>query len=238
MKLPRNRGKEGRDDLLFGTPKVQATLKEAVADIQYLLSRGYAEKSALQLVGNRYRLNVRQQKAVQGMGASQEQIAQRKQTELPLEQLTGQDIAIDGFNLLIILESALSGAYVFKGLDDCYRDLSSVHGTYKRVQQTEGALQLVGDTLKELQTGNVLWYFDQPVSNSGRLKTMLGELTQEKGYDWNIELDYNPDKLLAETDRVVVSSDAWVLDRAGRWCNLAKALIEGKISAAQVVFSK
>ncbi|GAB5398862.1 MAG: DUF434 domain-containing protein [Aureisphaera sp.] len=238
MKSPRNRGKEGRDDLLFGTQKVQATIKEAVADMHYLLSRGYAEKSALQLVGNRHRLNVRQQKAVQGMSASAAQIAQRKQTELSLEQLKDQEIAIDGFNLLIILESALSGAYVFKGLDDCYRDLSSVHGTYKRVQQTEGALLWVGDTLMELQTGNVLWYFDQPVSNSGRLKTLLGQLAQEKDYDWTIELDYNPDKLLADSDRVVVSSDAWVLDRAGRWCNLAMELIESKISTMQVVFAE
>ncbi len=221
---------------MFGTEKAQATLKEAVADMHYLLSRGYAEKSALQLVGNRHRLNVRQQKAVQGMSASIAQISQRKQTELSVEDLKGQLIAIDGFNLLIILESALSGAYVFKGLDDCYRDLSSVHGTYKRVQQTEGALQLVGDTLKELQAGNILWYFDQPVSNSGRLKTLLGELAQEKNYDWTMELDYNPDKLLAETDRVVVSSDAWVLDRAARWSNLAGALIESRISTTQVVF--
>ncbi|MBX2826805.1 MAG: DUF434 domain-containing protein [Flavobacteriaceae bacterium] len=236
MTSPRNRGKEGRDDLMFGTEKAQATLKEAVADMHYLLSRGYAEKSALQLVGNRHRLNVRQQKAVQGMSASIAQISQRKQTELSVEDLKGQLIAIDGFNLLIILESALSGAYVFKGLDDCYRDLSSVHGTYKRVQQTEGALQLVGDTLKELQAGNILWYFDQPVSNSGRLKTLLGELAQEKNYDWTMELDYNPDKLLAETDRVVVSSDAWVLDRAARWSNLAGALIESRISTTQVVF--
>jgi len=55
----RNRGKEGSDDKLFGTSKMQQQIKEALQDMSYLLSRDYAEKSAVQLVGNRYRLNVR-----------------------------------------------------------------------------------------------------------------------------------------------------------------------------------
>ncbi|MEL6810453.1 MAG: DUF434 domain-containing protein [Bacteroidota bacterium] len=238
MPNPRNRGKEGRDDLLFGSEAVQEKLKEAISDMHYLLSRGYAEKSSLQLVGNKHRLNVRQQKAVQGMSASEAQIQQRISSRLSLPELKGQEIAIDGFNLLIILESALSGAYVFKGLDECYRDLSGVHGTYKRVQQTEQALTLVGEFLKEAKAGNVLWLFDQPVSNSGRLKTLLGTLAQEKGYDWTIWLDYNPDKLLAKSDRIVVSSDAWILDRVGRWFNLAGYLIEGNLSNTHVIHSK
>ncbi|MFC4635101.1 DUF434 domain-containing protein [Dokdonia ponticola] len=50
----RNRGKEGRDDLLFGDPKMRLKIKEAVTDVSYLLSRGFAEKSSVQLVGNRY----------------------------------------------------------------------------------------------------------------------------------------------------------------------------------------
>ena len=78
MPNPRNRGKNSNDDQLFGSDKIQQKLKEAVIDMHYLLSRGYAEKSSLQLVGNRYRLNVRQQQAVQGMSASEEQIEQRK----------------------------------------------------------------------------------------------------------------------------------------------------------------
>ena len=60
----KNRGKETSDDVLFGTLKVQVKLKKAVADMHYLLNRGYSEKSALVLVGNHYRLNSRQQQAV------------------------------------------------------------------------------------------------------------------------------------------------------------------------------
>ncbi|WP_299766850.1 DUF434 domain-containing protein [uncultured Dokdonia sp.] len=222
----RNRGKEGRDDLLFGDPKMQHKIKEAVTDISYLLSRGFSEKSSVQLVGHRYRLNTRQQKAVQGMSATAEQVAHRKTTKVSINQLKDQTLIIDAFNILIILESFFSGAYIFKGLDDCYRDVSSVHGTYKRVQQTQNVLIAIGDFLKEAQVKEVIWVFDQPVSNSGRMKMLLGELSRKRTYKWQCILDYNPDKVLAQSDYIVASSDAWILDRAQRWFNLSGAIIE------------
>ena len=90
---------------------------EAITDHSYLLGRGFAEKSALQLVGNRYRLNVRQQRAVQGMSEASEKLIKRAENCLKPEKLANQEMILDGFNVLILLESALSGAYLFKGLD-------------------------------------------------------------------------------------------------------------------------
>ena len=235
MTKQRNRGKNSNDDALFASETIQLKLKDDVADMHYLLSRGYAEKSSLQLVGNRRRLNVRQQQAVQGMSASSQQIELRHSRQIAFDAIGQDTIIIDGFNLLIILESALSGAYVFKGLDNAYRDLSGVHGTYKRVQQTKQALLLVGELLKN---NRVIWVFDKPVSNSGRLKTMLREISEEEGFDWEVILDNNPDKLLAESNYIVVSSDAWVLDRAKRWLNLAAYSIEHHISDANIIYSK
>lgn len=156
MSKLKNRGKEGRDDFLFQSKDQQRILKEAVKDMVHLLSRGYAEKSSLSLVGNRYRLNTRQQKAVRGMSASNTQLDHRRASHLESQQLENTRIVIDGFNLLIILESVLSGAYVFKGRDGCYRDLSSVHGSYKRVQKTETALVCIGEALQGLDVTSVL----------------------------------------------------------------------------------
>jgi hypothetical protein len=42
--------------MLFGLEKQISKIKLAVQDMQYLLTRGYAEKAASDLVGNRYRL--------------------------------------------------------------------------------------------------------------------------------------------------------------------------------------
>lgn len=234
MPTQRNRGKNSNDDNLFGSETIQQKIKEAIVDMHYLLSRGYAEKSSLQLVGNKHRLNVRQQQAVRGMSVSQQQMKRRKSHEITFDNLDTETIIIDGFNLLIILESTLSGAYVFKGLDEAYRDLSGVHGTYKRVQQTESALLLVGNLLKNYK---VIWVFDKPVSNSGKLKTMLRETAEQHGFNWEIILENNPDKVLAESGHIVVSADAWVLDRAERWLNLGSYIIEQHISEATIIHS-
>jgi hypothetical protein len=220
----RSRGKVANDDKLFGDKKQAKAIKNALSDLAFLLERGYAEKSALQLVGNRYKLNVRQQKAVQGMSASQSDIEIRKSKEL--KNIQGKTIAIDGFNLIIILESALSGAYIFKGLDGCYRDLSGVHGTYKKVKHTHEGLILAGNTLTQLGAKEVIWYLDQPISNSGRLKVLLHEIAESNNYNWQVELVYNPDKVLAATEHVVVSSDAWILNEAKQWFNLAPQVLK------------
>ena len=74
----RNRGKEASDDILFGNPKVTIAISEAVRDVSYLLGRGYNNKSSVTLAGSRYKLNVRQQKALRGMAASPQEVELRQ----------------------------------------------------------------------------------------------------------------------------------------------------------------
>lgn len=216
----RSRGKNSGDDKLFGGPKMQARLKSAVEDLSLLLSRGYPPRSSLALVGNRHRLNVRQQKAVQGMSAAVTQVAYRNQNSMSLSGLRGKHAAVDGFNVLILLESMLSGAYLFKGMDGFYRDLSSVHGSYKKVKQTTGAIQLVAQFYKEAGLTGMHWYFDKPVSNSGRLKQLIEETAQEQHCHWEVTLSYAPDKDIAASSNIAITSDAWVLDQAAANFNL------------------
>ncbi len=233
----RNRGKEASDDRLFGTTIMHNKLKEAATDMCYLLTKGYAEKSAVQLVGHRYRLNSRQIKVLQGMSASKQAIDIRQKRAISPNDLNNKIVIIDGFNLLIILESALSGAYLFKGLDGYYRDISSVHGTYKRVQKTEEALILIGKILGNLQIKKALWYFDSPVSNSGRLKALLYEIAIKYNFAWDIYLDHNPDKIIATSEHIAISADAWILNQVKHNCNLGAYLIENYITDPLIVFS-
>lgn len=234
--MAKNRGKHANDDKIFGS-KWQPIFKEAIVDLSYLLSRGYGLKSSCQLVGNRYRLNARQQKALMRMAASEQAIIDRSQKSVNKENLEQETVLIDGFNMLIILESALSGAYIFKCQDGTYRDISSVHGSYKRVIQTEKAIVLIGEVLKKLNVQKVIWYFDAPVSNSGRLKTMLYDFAERHQFNWEIHLDNNPDTVLAKSDHIVISADAWILDECQRWFNLGKLLMETHLEVEHVVYS-
>lgn len=188
--------------------------------------RGYAESSALKLVGDRYRLNARQRHALLRASCADSTAISRKYSERQAAQLVGQPVFIDGYNLLIGVESALSGGLLFLCRDGCYRDIASIHGTYKSVIETQPAIICIGQALQTLQTGPVCWYFDAPVSNSGRLRQKITEFIAPYAWQWQIELLNNPDKALAEAQGVVITSDGWILDRAPQgWFNMLKYLI-------------
>lgn len=222
----RSRGKNTEDDPLFGSEKQISKLKLAVQDMQYLLTREYPERAASELVGNRYRLKSRQIQALRGASASDIQIQNRKLKQLKVSDLTDKTVYIDGFNVLILLESLLSGAYIFEGVDGCFRDLSGVHGTYKSVNQTLQAVELIATFFQKSQLNKLVWLFDQPVSNSGRIKQIILEFAEENKFTWEAELQYNPDKILVENSEIIISSDAWILDHCKKWFNLIGYLIE------------
>lgn len=222
----RNRGKNTGDDALFQPIKELEKLKLAVQDMNYLLNREYPEKSSSELVASRYKLKTRQIQALRGVSASDQQIENRNSKRLEISDLKNKTLYLDGFNVLILLESLLSEAYIFQGLDGCFRDLSGVHGTYKRVQQTFKAVELVSLFFTKSDLEKLIWVFDQPVSNSGRIKQIILDLAQENNLNWEVELEFNPDKFLVENAGIIASSDAWILDHCENWFNLIGYLIE------------
>jgi len=149
-----------------------------------------------------------------------------------LNEVAGRSLGIDGYNLLITIESALSDGLILIGRDGCYRDLASVHGTYRKVGETVPAVEMIVDYLAVLNVTHIDWYLDQPVSNSGRLKVLIAEVVESRTdrtthrTSWNIELVHSPDGVLTDYPNPVVSSDSVVLDECGTWVNLAAVLVD------------
>ena len=229
-----HRGPHPQDAKLFASSAI-SNLQSALQDFSLLLTKGYAEKSALKLVGDKFSLTQRQRLAIMRSACSDQQLISRKQREVKIADLANRPIAIDGYNVLITIEAAASDAIVFKGRDGCFRDLASIHGTYRKVTETIPAVQLIGRFLKKLSVTNCLWLLDSPVSNSGRLKTLISELARKGEWNWQIKLLLSPDAELMETTAVVASSDSVVLDACKSWVNLARAIIEEKLSKARLV---
>ncbi|MGI4873942.1 MAG: DUF434 domain-containing protein [Janthinobacterium lividum] len=226
----RHRGPHPADARLFA-PDWVPVLRRAVAELSWLLTRDYPSGAALKLVGDRYAMTERQRWAVARAACTDEHRTQRAATELPLAAIGGRPVSIDGFNLLITLETALSGGLVLRGRDGALRDLSSIHGTYRAVQETDRAIELTAATLVPAAPSAVRWLFDQPVSNSGRLAARLRDFGAAHNLPWTAEVVLNPDRVLAETPDVVVSADSAILDRAGAWLNLAALALSAELAA-------
>jgi hypothetical protein len=230
----RHRGPDPEDAKLFA-PRLWPVLRAATSDLCWLFNRGYAARSAVELVGNRYSLARRQRLAV-GRCACAEEVRQRRlRRQVDPEALRGQELWLDGFNVLIGIEAALSGGVILLGCDGCYRDMANIYARYREVEETFPALQLIGQFCAAHAARRCRWWLDRPVSNSGRFKQAILEAAAGAAWDWEVELVFSPDKILAESDQVVATGDGVILDRCERWLNLARLVIDAEIPQARIV---
>ncbi|HEV3167033.1 MAG TPA: DUF434 domain-containing protein [Isosphaeraceae bacterium] len=229
-----HRGIDPRDGDAFA-PGEWEKLRSAVADLSWLHSRAYAEPSALKLVGDRHGLTARQRDAVRRSACSDAALRRRLEHRVTLDRVRGLPLGIDGFNVLTTIETALGGGVILVGRDGSFRDLAGVHGTYRKVEETRPALLLLGNCLERSGIGPCAWYLDSPVSNSGRLRGIILELAQERGWPWQVELVFNPDPILAASPEPVATADSAILDRCHAWVPLTRAIIEAEVSEAFVV---
>ena len=229
-----HRGPHPADAKLFA-PEALGGLRAALADFSLLRTKGYADKSALKLVGDRFSLTQRQRLAVMRSACSDQQLRARREHCVGVDQLAGRPIAIDGYNLLITVEAAMSGGLIFQGRDGCFRDLASIHGTYRRVEETIPAVTLIGEFLTQIGVPQALWLLDSPVSNSGRLKTLIARLARENHWNWDIRLTLSPDAELSQADTVVVTTDSVILDACREWTNLAAEIISSRLPSSTVI---
>jgi len=240
----KHRGPHPEDGRLFA-PEVWPVLRRAVAELCWLLSRDYPQKSALKLVGDRYALVARQRTAVERCACSETAAGERRRRQVGPSEVRGRPLWIDGYNVLTTIEAALAGAVLLPGCDGTYRDMASMHGSFRKVTETLPALELVGRVIAALAPGRCVWYLDRPVSNSGRLKTLMGQLAAENGWPWAVELVPDPDHVLADPSAatgetasarvIVATADSVILDRCGAWFNLARETVFRHIPEARVV---
>lgn len=226
------RGYVPDDEKAFGI-KALPTLRKATEEIQFLIDRGYPIKSVSTFIGNHYLLSERQRLALVRSISTEKAIRKRRAKEIK-EGLEGQCISIDGLNLMITLEVALSDSTLIEGMDGTVRDLAGLRGTYKLIAQTDQAILLIGEQLQKWQIHKVIFYLDAPVSNTGRLKVRVLELLERYPFEVDVVLVPNADVIL-EGLEYVVSSDAIILDQCKSWVNLGATIIKESIKVTHLV---
>jgi hypothetical protein len=235
--MPDQRAHRGADshDARDFAPEALPGLRAGVHDYSWLLERRYAEPSALKVVGDRYLLTARQRVAVRRSACADTALALRLAHQVEVSAMHGQPLWLDGFNVLMTIEAALGGAAILVGRDGCLRDLMGVHGTYRRVEETLPALDLLATFLDAAGIGPCTWYLDRPVSNSGRLRELILQTAAARGLTWSVELAFSPDPILAAATVAIATADAIILDRCARWVNLARAVVQTAVPTARVV---
>jgi hypothetical protein len=103
------------------------------------------------------------------------------------------------------------------------------------VNETIPVLRMIGETAAGWGVTCCRWWLDKPVSNSGRLRALIQETATDAGWNITVELVFNPDKVLWESEHVIATSDGVVLDRCRQWVNLTRQIISERIPQTRLV---
>lgn len=217
------RGFEESDKRFF-SPKELTRLKKAKEEVEYLINREYKLDSVVTFVSNRYQFSNRQRDCLKRVVCTLESLDLRKSKRLPIEKINEETIYIDGFNVIITIEVALSKGTLIVGSDENIRDLAGLRGTYKVIDKTIKALELIGRCLDDNNCKKAVFYLDSPVSNSGGLKHEILEASKDWSTEVEVNLVNNADVILEKLDNVV-SSDAVIIDKCGSYFNLSREIV-------------
>jgi hypothetical protein len=140
--------------------------------------------------------------------------------------MNARHLFIDGLNVITTIEVALARGVLLLGRDVCLRDMASFHGSYRLVQETERAVEILVDVVDSLRPSQVTVYIDRPVSNSGRLAEIVRTTAARKRSRIQATTADRVDELLKASTGVVASADSAILDACGDWLNLARISVE------------
>jgi len=223
-----------QEDLRWFSETSVEKLRIAQQEVKWLLDRGYKEGPVIDFVGNHYQLSLRQRNALKRGTCSENQRQKRKSTMFPPERAKEGCLIIDGFNLIIALEVALSGSVLILGNDGVLRDLAGLRGSYKIIEKTDMALEILGNYLKELSVPEVKILLDAPVSNSGNLRNKILTYAPNWGLSVDVKLVPNVDVVISKMERIV-TGDSVLLDVCANWFNLSREIVEKYIENAWIV---
>lgn len=194
-------------------------LKDPIYDLRFLLDRGYSKEPAIRIVADKYRLTKKQRNFLLRA------IFSKKEAEEHKKKLTanvrGKDLIVDGYNVLITVESFLKNKELFLSDDGFVRDVSATFGKYRISRATPKAIAKILNVLKAHHPKSVTFIFDSQVSFSGELCKMFRERMSEVGIKGDARTSENADYTITKTKGIVCTSDRAIIKKVEKVLDLA-----------------
>lgn len=134
-------------------------------------------------------------------------------------------MGIDGYNVLITIESILEGKRVVICDDGFVRDLRAIFGKYKMSKVTENALDKLLAVAAKADPDEVVLLFDKQVSKSGELASMARGKLDEMGLEGNARTTVGTDMGIRDF-AVVSSSDRGIIEKKEAVWDIPREILE------------
>ena len=204
-------------------PRIEI-LREARKDLKFLLNRGYRKPSALKLVGDKYQLNKVERSILFRSVFSDQEAALIRSKRIDVEMLRGQEILIDGFNVLNTVETMLRGETLILCDDGVLRDFSEVHSKYRLSDLTERALSMVLSFLKGLEVARAELLYESQISRSGEIAGLTRRMMKAIGIEGDARTLRTVDSALSRSQKIVATSDSAILLKCKHFVDIPQSL--------------
>ncbi len=198
----------------------QPRFREAAEDLRYLLSRGYNREGAVKFVGDRHQLTRLERLTLYRAVYDRETADVHRGKMVPVLALKGRKLTVDGYNVLLTVESLLEDRLTVVCDDGFLRDVSGVHGRHRPTEITERALKLILELLQKAKPSQVMFSYDAQVSFSGELAALTQALLREYGLHGEAHAVVQADVFALQHGEIVSSSDAVLIGKAKKVVDL------------------
>ena len=210
----------GNKSLNTKAPKFK-NLQKSADDFRFLLNRGYPRKVTLELVGNRYGLTADERHLLHRGVFSNSDSELRRKKKISIGDVRGKDLAVDGHNVIITIEAALSERPLVFGDDGFIRDISGISGSFKKTEMTEKVIQLIIRAIKKIKPSQTLFLLDAPISKSGELAETIRNYLRKENIPGDAMAVKVPEKILIGFPGVAATSDTAIIDQSKKVLDLA-----------------
>jgi hypothetical protein len=207
-------------------------------EVRYLLDRGYPSGPAIRFVSDHHRLPQESRFVLTRVVASSTVAASRKNKRIYSRDLSGRAVAIDGYNVLITVESLIAGAPVYLCDDGFLRDTRGIFRRYRFSDQTILALREILSILQESGVGRADFLLDQQISRSGALAAKIRDMMAEDEVQGSAKTAKDVDRRLKLANCPVATGDGAIIDLASEVVDLpAEVAKRRRIEAKVLQFS-
>lgn len=132
----------------------------------------------------------------------------------PLEAIHGSALFIDGYNVLITVESLLGGKPAYLCDDGFLRDVRGIFRSYRPSELTVPALDVIFDLVASTCPGVTEVLLDQQISMSGRLAFLIRRTMAEHDVPGMVSTAKDVDRQLKRSEGLIATGDGNIIDEA------------------------
>jgi len=207
-------------------------LLKPVRDIRRILLLGYPKFVTIRFVADHFQLNVEERHILTRIIVPPDRIASRISKKITYIDTRYKDILLDGYNVLLSVDSLLRKKPIWLCDDGYVRDTRCYFSKAKQIENLEESLGLVIEFLCEVHSKSVIFLLDAQISRSGELAGFIRYKMEEHGIPGEARISKTTDFELKsyegrpKNDLVVATSDGIVIDSVSQVIDIPAFLME------------